>query len=60
MYITEYVLFFLSTSYLQCKGFAPVGIEGPVDRVSLKFAVTELNNAEGVAFSWKMTKKCLS
>lgn len=51
MYITEYVLFFLSTSYLQCKGFAPVGIEGPVDRVSLKFAVTELNNAEGVAFS---------
>lgn len=35
---------FSQISYLQCKGFAPLRIEGLVDCVSLKLAVTELNN----------------
>lgn len=35
---------FLHISYLQCKGFAPLRIEGLVDCVSLKLTVTKLNN----------------
>lgn len=42
---------------LQCKDLAPLWIEGLVDRVSLKPAVTELNDAQRVAFLCRRQKK---
>lgn len=43
-------------SFLQCEGFAPLWIETFVDRVSPKFAVTQLDHTQGVAFSCKWQK----
>lgn len=43
--------------FLQCKDLAPLWIEGLVDCVSLKPAVTELNDAQRVAFLCGREKK---
>lgn len=42
---------------LQCEDLAPLWVEGLVDCVSLKPAVTELNNAQRVAFLCRRRKK---
>lgn len=44
--------FWLNIMYLvlQCESFAPLWIEGLVDGVRLKLAVTQLGHTKGVAF----------
>lgn len=44
---------------LQCKDLAPLWIESLVDCVSLKPAITELNDAQRVAFLCRRQKKTL-
>lgn len=51
------ILFLAKQACLQCKDLAPLWIESLVDCVSLKPAVTKLNDAQRVAFLCRRQQK---